>query len=262
MILVEGGTFEMGSPTGMADERPVHTVTLDNFYMDEHEVTQADWKKVMGINPSYFSDNPEKGESQAKRPVEHISHYDAYVYCNKRSMAEKLTPCYVIGGTDNPEKWGDTPDEQNNLWDNVKCRWDTNGYRLPSETEWEYAARGGIHNTQKKVLKDADDNHSWNKNNSNCMTHAVRLRTPSVLGFYDLFGNVWEWCWDWYDCYRPGNFTNPHGAERTDDNTDRMGRGGAWNAEPSDCSPFFRNCGSPASRYNFIGMRVVRSKKS
>jgi formylglycine-generating enzyme len=261
MILVEGSTFQMGSATGMADERPVHTVTLDNFYMAEHEVTQSEWKKIMGNNPSYFSDNPFSGETQSRRPVEHISHYDVYVYCNRRSMAENLTPCYLIGGIDNSDKWGKVPEEQTGMWDNVECRWDVNGYRLPTEAEWEYAARGGAHDGQKKVLKDSDENHSWNKNNSECMTHSVCTKVPSVLGFYDLFGNVWEWCWDWYDCYKPGASVNPHGAVRTNENTDRMGRGGAWNAEPSDCSPFFRNCGSPASRYNFIGIRVVRSKK-
>ena len=90
MILVKGGTFQMGSPTGMADERPVHTVTVDDFYMDEHLVTQAEWKKIMGENPAYFSGSPKKGESQTKRPIEHISQYDAFVYCNKRSIAEKM----------------------------------------------------------------------------------------------------------------------------------------------------------------------------
>ncbi|MBP3709594.1 MAG: formylglycine-generating enzyme family protein [Treponema sp.] len=261
MIFVKGSTFEMGSPTGMADERPLHTVTLDDFYMEDHLVTQSEWKKIMGVNPAYFSANPQKGESQVKRPVEHVSHYDALVYCNRRSIAEKLTPCYVIAGKDNPDEWGDVPDEQNAKWDTVTCRWDVNGYRLPTESEWEYAARGGIHNGQKKAAKDADESRSWNKSNSDNMSHAVCLKSASVLGFYDLFGNVWEWCWDWYDCYQLGEFVNPRGAERTSENTDRAGRGGAWNAEASDCSPCFRNCGSPAARYNFIGIRVVRTKK-
>ena len=218
-------------------------------------------EKDYGHKPCIFFQQSQKGESQIKRPVEHISHYDALVYCNKRSIAEKLKPCYVIGGEDDPKKWGAIPDEQNIKWDTVECRWNVNGYRLPTEAEWEYAARGGIHNGQKKAAKDADENRSWNKNNSNNMSHAVCLKNASILGFYDLFGNVWEWCWDWYDCYKIGEFTNPRGAERTADNTDRIGRGGAWNAASSDCSPCFRNCGSPAARYNFIGMRVVRSKK-
>ena len=251
----------MGSATGMADERPLHTVTLDDFYMEDHLVTQSEWKKIMGDNPSYFSANPKKGESQAKRPVEHISQYDAFVYCNKRSIAEKLEPCYIINGSDNPKKWGKVPNEQDSTWDSVTCNWEANGYRLPTESEWEYAARGGAKANQKKALKDADETRSWNKKNSDCMTHAVMLKPASILGLYDLFGNVWEWCWDWYDCYQVGEFINPRGAERSHDNTDRMGRGGAWNSEVSDCSPFFRNCGSPSARYNFIGLRVVRSKK-
>lgn len=261
LILIKGGTFEMGSATGMADERPLHTVTLDDFYMEDHPVTQAEWKKIMGDMPAYFVNERQKGEQQAKRPIEQISQYDAFVYCNKRSIAEKLKPCYSINGTDNPKKWGEVPHEQNAAWDNVVCNWDANGYRLPTEAEWEYAARGGQKATQKKAFKDYDENKSWNKKNSNAMTHAVGLKPPSILGLHDLFGNVFEWCWDWYDCYQAGEETNPHGPKKNNDNTDRMGRGGAWNSEPSDCSPFFRNCGSPAARYNYIGLRVVRSDK-
>lgn len=260
MILVEGGTFQMGSLTGMADERPVHSVTLDDFYMEDHLVTQAEWKKTMGDNPSFFCDRVTRGETRAKHPVERVSHYDCCVYCNKRSAAEKLEPCYVINGSDDPDSWGPVPEEQNAMWDRVECRWGAGGYRMPTESEWEYAARGGKKIGPKKISRDWDESRSWNKVSSDCSTHAVCLKPPSALGFHDLFGDVWEWCWDWYDCYKAVERANPRGGAFSPGSADRIGRGGAWNADSADCSPFFRNCGSPAARYNFIGLRVARSK--
>lgn len=261
MILVKGGTFQMGNPTGMADEQPVHEVTLDDFYIDDHLTTQAEWRKIMGTNPSYFQSNVKKGESQVKRPVERISQYDCFVYCNLKSLAEKLTPCYSLRGDTNPKNWGEIPEEQNPRWESIECNWDADGYRLPTEAEWEYASRGAGTVSLKKALKDADENRSWTKGNSDCMTHSVSLKQASVLGLYDLFGNLWEWCWDRYDCYEADAVSNPHGAKPTSDNGDRIARGGAWNADAIDCTPYFRNCGAPSARYTFFGLRVVRSKR-
>lgn len=260
MILVNGGTFQMGSPMGMADERPVHTVTLSNFFIDTFQVTQENWVQIMDSNPSYFSINPAPYENQMRRPVERISQYDAFIYCNKRSEKEGLTPCYTINGTDDCKKWGDVPVSATKLWNNVECRWEADGYRLPTEAEWEYAARGGHLGTTHQSAHSSDD-EAWNKNNSAMITHAVGLKKPNLLGLHDMFGNVWEWCWDWYTSYTEDAVVNPHSTVIDDLEADRIGRGGAWNAEPSDCTPFFRNGGSPAARYSFIGLRVVRSSQ-
>ena len=116
-VLVKGGTFSMGSSSGEKDEKPVHSVTLSSFYMCDHEVTQAEYKAVTGKNPSYFSGN--------NKPVEQVSWFDAIEYCNALSRKEGLTPCYT-------EKDGA-----------YTCNFNANGYRLPTEAEWEYAARGG-----------------------------------------------------------------------------------------------------------------------
>lgn len=260
MILVNGGTFQMGSLVGMADERPVHTVTLSNFYIDTFAMTQESWLKIMPTNPSYFGTNPSPSENQLRRPVERVSQYDAFIYCNKRSIKEGLTPCYVINGTDDTQKWGTPPIFSNKTWNSVICRWNADGYRLPTEAEWEYAARGG-HLASNHHNFHITDEESWHKNNSGMITHAVGLKKPNVLGLHDMFGNVWEWCWDWYTSYTEDSAVNPRSDAGDKPDVDRIGRGGAWNAEPSDCTPFFRNGGSPSARYSFIGFRVVRSSQ-
>jgi formylglycine-generating enzyme len=261
MIFIDGGTFKMGSPAGMADERPVHTVTLTNFLMDNYETTQEDWENIVGKNPSYFSGNSAPGENQSRRPVERISQYDAFVYCNKRSLKEGLTPFYVLNNSDNCNDWGPVPDNPDSRWNAVICRWQADGYRLPTEAEWEYAARGGQNCASVHPSAHIPDDDTWNKNNSNMITHAVGLKKPNPLGLYDMFGNIWEWCWDRYTCYIDGTTKNPHSIDKAELTADRIVRGGAWNAEPSDCSPYFRNGGSPAARYSFIGLRVVRSSQ-
>lgn len=257
MIYVNGGSFAMGTLNGMADERPVHNVTLSSFYIDTTAVTQESWVKIMGENPSYFSANPAEYENQMLRPVERVSQYDAFIYCNKRSKIEGLTPCYTLDGTDETEKWGAIPKFTNDEWNKIVCHWNADGYRLPTEAEWEYAARGG--HIGVGLSQKINDDESWNKNNSAMITHAVGMKKPNLLGLHDMFGNVWEWCWDWYTSYKEDDCINPRGTDTPDSSADKIGRGGAWNAEPSDCTPFFRNGGSPAARYSFIGFRVVRS---
>lgn len=249
----------MGSPTGMADERPVHRVTLADYRISEVPVTQSEWRKTMHTNPAYFSDMPVRGEMQLKRPVEKVSCYDVYIYCNKRSIDEHLVPCYTIEGGEDPDKWGDAPEYQDDKWDAVRCNWDADGYRLPTEAEWEYAARGGEKMGLKKVRSDWDGEHAWHRDNSTYITHMVGMRGESTLGLQDIFGNVLEWCWDWYDCYKADDVANPHGGRRSADCLDRVVRGGAWNSVKEDCNPCFRNCGSPSARYNFIGVRLVQS---
>ena len=233
MIKVNGGSFFMGDTFGggCSDERPTHQVTLSPFWIGKYEVTQREWREVMGNNPSHF-----QGDD---RPVEQVSWYDAIDYCNKRSIKEGLTPCYTRNG------------------DTVTCNWQANGYRLPTEAEWEYAARGGSGTRDMKYSgSDSVDDVAWYDGNSGSTTHPVGRKRPNVLGLYDMSGNVWEWCWDCYGLYSSHAKTAPLGASSR---SGRVYRGGGWNFSTAGARIAYRNFGSPGFCYNNIGFRVVRS---
>jgi formylglycine-generating enzyme len=260
MVFIEGGAFSMGDNLGDGSivEKPAHTVTLNSFYMSNYEVTQEEWTSIMGSNPS----KPELGIS-GHYPVNYLKWYSVLVYCNKKSITEGLNPCYSINGSTDTDSWGVIPSNQNTLWDTVLCNWSANGYRMPSEAEWEYASRGGIYNSQNltyATCNTADEllEGAWYKENCMCSVHEVGSHLPNVIGLYDMNGNVWEWCWDWYGYYTTAAQADPKGPAR---GTYKIQRGASINNLPYACRVSARDYISISAPTYMIysGLRLVRS---
>ena len=261
-VLIPAGTFQMGSNAGEDRNKPVHEVTITKpFYMGKYEVTQAEYEKYC----SYGSRSPSSSYGDGDNyPAYYVSWYDALVYCNKRSMAEGLTPCYSISGSTDPEKWGTVPTSSNNTWNAVVCNWNANGYRLPTEAEWEYAARAGDNTVASLIYSGTSDvnklgEYAWYSSNSNNKTHEVGTKKANGFGLYDMSGNVCEWCWNWftnsYDAEAEGG-SDPTGASA---GSSRVSRGGSWVDVSDYCAVSYRDRNSPSYRYHYYGFRVVRA---
>jgi len=248
LVYVESGTFQMGSTTGNSDEKPVHSVTLSDFYIGKTEVTQAQWKAVMGNNPSDF-----KGDNL---PVESVNWFDAVECCNKLSEMEGLEKCYTIDydkmDPNNKDNYGN-----DNYKFLVSCNFNANGYRLPTEAEWEYAAKGG--NKSRGYTYSGSntiDDIAWYDGNSGRKTHSVATKQPNELGIYDMSGNVWEWCWDCHGVYPSSSQTDPKGPSS---GTYRVLRGGCfYNFYAEDCQVANRAYSKQDCSGNGDGFRVVR----
>ena len=257
-IFVEGGTFSMGSILGDSDEKPVHNVTLNSFYICDHELTQGEYVAVMGTNPSSFKSNPANREAQENRPVEYVSWYDAIYFCNKYSESVGLTPCYKVNGNTNVTRWNYTPHNGKSISGTIICDMKVNGYRLPTEAEWEYAAKGGNQsNGYTYSGSNSIDSVAWYTNNSSSKTHEVKKKVANELELFDMSGNVYEWCWDWYtSSYSSDSVTDPCGAST---GTYRVIRGGCWCYDATTCRSADRTNGYPYCNGNGLGFRLVRS---
>ena len=210
MVYVEGGSFDMGSDTEY-NEKPVHSVTLSDYYIGKCEVTQELWEAVMGSNPSYF-----KG---AQNPVERVSWYDCQNFIKKLNS--------LTGRT----------------------------FRLPTEAEWEYAARGGKKSSHYKYSgSDNIDDVAWYDDNSGDKTRPVGTKSPNELGIYDMSGNVYEWCSDWWGYYSAGAQTNPQGPSSS---SGRVLRGGTWDGYAGLCRVLSRYTDLPSYSYSSRGLRLV-----
>lgn len=250
MILVPAGTFQMGQ-VGVAE--PVHEVTITHsFYMAKYETTQKEWSDIMGSSPATgygVGDN---------YPVYYVCWYDILVYCNKRSLAEGLNPCYVINDATDPSVWGSVPTAQDATWDAVECRWYENGYRLPTEAEREYAARYNDGRTYPWG-ETAPSSTLCNYDGNVVSTTAVGSYPSgnSNLGLYDMAGNVWEWVWDWYEAYPNTPQTDPNGSDSTQ--IYRVLRGGGWGSSEAGIQCAYRPYDTPYNRNHFGGFRVARN---
>ena len=227
MVAVQGGTFTMGATSEQGsdewdDEKPAHRVTLSNYYIGETEVTQELWQAVMGSNPSYFKGN--------KRPVENVSWDDCQTFITKL----------------------------NNLTGQR--------FRLPTEAEWEFAARGGNSSRGYKYSgSNTLGNVAWYRDNAcdgltvnspDYGTHNVATKSPNELSIYDMSGNVWEWCQDWYNknYYANSPQSNPQGSSS---GSHRVDRGGSWNFNARDCRVASRHYDYPDSRGYGLGFRLA-----
>ncbi|UCG57169.1 MAG: SUMF1/EgtB/PvdO family nonheme iron enzyme [Phycisphaerales bacterium] len=236
MVLVPGGRFMMGDAKGQIDEKP-HEVHVSSFYIDKYPVTQEEYQKVMGNNPSRW-----KG---TKNPVEQIRWSDAVRYCNARSRLEGLQPCYDL------ETW--------------ECDFKTNGYRLPTEAEWEYACRAGTETGYSFGRNELElKRHAWFEDNSHGRPQPVGQKAPNPWGLCDMHGNVWEWCNDFYqvDYYQQSPKEDPKGP-KTGDN--KVVRGGAWNSSAASCRSSYRYNEDPGYTdvcfgYDIYGFRCVRKE--
>ncbi len=240
-VLVQGGTFTMGSSSITSDELPLHSVTLSSYYISKTEVTQGQYYAVMGSNPSYYSSVGDYG------PVDKVNWYDGISYCNKLSIKEGRTPCYSISGNTSPSDW---------TTGTIECDFTAKGYRLPTEAEWEYAARGGNNSAGFKYSgSNTIDDVAWYTVNSGNTSHTVNGKSANELGIYDMSGNVWEWCWDRYGSYSSTAQTNPTGATS---GSYRVLRGGSWYDPDVLCSSSYRtNYVPPTNNDVVIGVRLV-----
>ena len=228
-VSIPGGTFQMGSTTGLSYEQPVHNVTVSGFQMSRCEINQAQYLAVMGNNPAKFS-----GDNN--RPVEQVSWFDAVTFCNKLSELAGLKPCYNL-----------------TTWE---CDFTRNGYRLPTEAEWEYACRAGT--ATKYYTGDSENDLAragWYFVNSGNTTHAVGGKEPNAFGLYDMHGTVWEWCNDWYGKYSANSQADPTGPGS---GANRISRGGGWQDQANECRLTLRYDINPGDKNYYIGFRVVR----
>lgn len=232
---------------------------IASFYMSDHPVTRGEYKTLMGEDPSSASAYDKDGnrltgdDAVKNNPVNNISWYDALVYCNTLSIKEKLTPCYAISGSTNPDDWGSVPRNNNSTWNAATCDFTADGYRLPTEAEWEWAARGGENYTYAGS-DDIDEVAWYYENTNNTGTRDVKTKKANAYGLYDMSGNVWEWCWDWY-----GSISGDTASSGPASGSNRCQRGGSWNYDAYDAQVASRSGNDPSNRDNDYGFRLVRN---
>ena len=240
MVALPGGQFTMGTSEGNADEGPPHQVTVSAFLMDKFEVTHEMFAKVQLPDPSHWQDNP-------KTPVERVRWRDAKAYCNERSRLEGLKPCY---------------NEKTVEWD---CDYSADGYRLPTEAEWEYAARAGTTSPFEFGSAEKVEQYAWIAANGQQKTHPVGQKKANSWGIFDMYGNVSEWCEDVYSptWYKQSPATDPTGPPSPGHDVKRVMRGGSWNTGGDAARVTYREgqrTGNTDACFatDFCGFRCVR----
>ena len=235
------------------------SLTIPDLYVCDHEVTRGEYKTVMGSDPStasaYDKDGNElTGDDVLNNPVNSVNWYSDLVYCNRLSIKEGLTPCYTISNSTDPDTWGSVPTSSNSTWDAATCNFEADGYRLPTEAEWEWLARGGENYTYSgsSTVEDV----AWYEGNTNdAGPFEVKTKNANAYGLYDMSGNVWELCWDWY-----GSISSSTVGSGLASGSYRVIRGGCCRNRAYDCTVSIRGCCiSPYYCSSYYGFRVVRN---
>jgi len=225
LVKVNGGYFWIGNLSK-------NKIFIDEFFMSSSEITQIEFSSLMGYNPSKFIGK--------NNPVEQVSWYEAVIFCNKLSERDGLEKCYTNIGYD------------------TVCDWSANGYRLPTEAEWEFAIKeGSLTNLYKRSGSDNLDEIAWYGNKKG-KTHPVKLKKPNALGLYDMNGNVWEWCWDWWDRDYASLALedNPTGPKT---GAYRVYRGGSWYENAQYCTTTYQQGFYPDGKGPQVGFRIVKN---
>jgi len=265
-IPITGGTFIMGDTWGGGEskELPTHTVSVSDFSLGKYQVTYEEWKEVYDwaiLNGYIFSNigragsNGISGGGTVLEPVTMINWRDMIVWCNSASEYKGLLPVYSYNGL----IIKDARDSNDTACDNAECNWSLSGYRLPTEAEWEFTARGGNSDTNAGRYSGSDiiNNVAWYSSNCGDETHPVGEKQANELGFFDMTGNVNEYCWDWYGAYSDITQTNPVGPLS---GTYRVSRGGPYYFTEIDNRIAYRHVVyKPLFEYDHVGFRVAHS---
>ena len=233
-IKVDGGEFTRpGDYQGQKDIVVTDiTCKVDTFYIADFVVTQGEWNQIITYNPSHF-----KGDDL---PVECIGWHEAIVFCNEKSKQDGLQPCYTING------------------EQVECDFHADGYRLPTEAEWEYAARGGSKSEGFRYAgSDSLHEVAWYAKNSGRTTHPKGGKKPNELGLYDMCGNVFEWCWDWFEWFKCDFMDNPLGPIS---GKMKAVRGNCWVNGATTSELGRRVHRGPGCKNHHLGFRIARTR--